>query len=79
MKTNNLGIEEQQRAVRQRLSETIIDYIESNEISVCRFSQLVKMSQSQIRLILDGKTNPTIDVLTKISAVIGKKIEINAV
>lgn len=79
MKTNNLGIEEQQIAARRQLSENIVDFIESNGISVFRFSQLAKMSQSQIQLIIDGKTNPTLDVLTKISAVIGKKIEINAI
>lgn len=78
MRTNVEHIDEQCVAHRQKVSETIIEYIEKNGISVCRFSQLANISQSQIQLIIDGKTNPSMDMLMKISAVTGKSIEINA-
>lgn len=78
MKINDVGIESQRQTARKHVSDIIIAYIEENGLSVCRFSQMANVSQSQMQLIIDGKTNPSMDVLMKISAVTGKKIEINA-
>ncbi len=74
MRTNNYGIEEKQRVARKELSDIIVGYIERNGLSVCRFSQMAKISQSQMQLIIDGKTNPSMDILIKITTITGEKI-----
>lgn len=77
MRTNNEGIESHQQEARKRVSEAITGFIERQGLSVYKFSQMAGISQSQLQLIIDGKTNPTMDVLLKISAVTGRTIELS--
>ena len=77
MRTSNEGMESHQLAARKKIGEAITSFLEERGLSVYKFSQMAGISQSQLQLIIDGKTNPTMDVLLKISAVTGKTIELS--
>lgn len=74
MPTDNFGFEHRQAEVRRKVSVICLKYMDRNRLSRQQFANLVQLSRSQLKAIINRESNTTLNVLIKISAVTGEKI-----
>jgi plasmid maintenance system antidote protein VapI len=76
MPTDNFGFEQRQAEIRSRVATICLKYMNRRNISRQQFANLVQLSTSQLKEIINRNSNTTLNVLVKISIVTGEKIEI---
>lgn len=76
MPTDNYGFERRQQEIRQRVATICLKYMNRRHLSRQQFANLVQLSTSQLKEIINRNSNTTLNVLVKISSVTGEKIEI---
>lgn len=76
MPTDNYGFERRQQEIRQRVATICLKYMNRRHLSRQQFANLVQLSTSQLKEIINRNSNTTLNVLVKISTVTGEKLEI---
>lgn len=74
--TDNYGFEQRQLEIRTRVSTVLLKYMNRRQLSRQQLANLLQLSTSQLKEIINRNSNTTLNVLVKISAVTGEKIEI---
>ena len=74
--TDNYGFEQRQLEIRTRVSTVLLKYMNRRHLSRQQLANLLQLSTSQLKEIINRNSNTTLNVLVKISTVTGEKIEI---
>ncbi len=74
MPTDNYGFERRQQEIRQRVATICLKYMNRRHLSRQQFANLVQLSTSQLKEIINRNSNTTLNVLIKISTVTGESI-----
>lgn len=74
--TDNFGFEQRQAEIRRHVATICLKYMDRQQLTRQQFANLVQLSTSQLKEIINRNSNTTLNVLIKISTVTGEKIEI---
>ena len=74
--SDNYGFERRQRDARQQVAKQCLQYMNRKGISRNQFANLIRLSTSQLKAIINRDSNTTLNVLVKISEVTGEPIVI---
>lgn len=74
--SDNYGFENSQAEVRNRVATICLKYMRRRAMTRKQFANLIRLSDSQLKQIINKNSNTTLNVLVKISAVTGETITI---
>ncbi len=74
MPTDNFGFEHRQAAIRDRVACICLKFMQRKNMTKADFANLIQLSTSQLKAITNRRSNTTLNVLIKISAITGETI-----